>query len=165
MVRANYNKDDVIKDLATGEMKPSEIAFKHGTTVSAIYAIRSAARREGILNSRGSRTMSERVREESTVLTPELRERVKDMRDQDLTSSEITRILKSEGIVVTFDQVCKIMSRGAQSYTRPKNENMQDKVTRLVKAGFSIEEIYSSMRGFAKDDVRRMIRVAKRGEK
>lgn len=165
MARSKYNRDDVIKDLAAGKLKPSEVADKHGLTVSNVYAIRSAARREGILNSRGYATVTERALIEGKTLNAALRERIKDMRQHDLMTSEIVKILNDEGIKVTFDQVAKVMSRAAQSYRPPSTQHLQDKVTRLVLAGFSDDEVRHSMRGQSTKDVDRMIAVAKRVEK
>lgn len=103
----------MIIDLAEKNLKPAAIAEKYGITIGNVYTIRSAARRAGIINSRGYKSIGERVKDESSVFTPELRERIKDMRDEELTSTEISLKLMSEGIDAPLDMVHMVMARGA----------------------------------------------------
>lgn len=117
MQRSKYDKDAVILDLAKKELKPDAIAEKYGITIGNVYKIRSAACKAGIImNSRGEKSIGERVRDENSVFTPELRERIKDMREEDLTSTEISLKLISEGIDASLAQVQMVMARGASNH-------------------------------------------------
>lgn len=102
----------MIADLAA-RMKPADVAEKYGLTKGNVYAIRQAARKAGVINSRGEKSISERVRDESSVFTPALRERIKDLREQELTSTEIATLLQKEGISASIEQVRMVMARGA----------------------------------------------------
>lgn len=111
--RIPYDKDAVIADLAAKVLKPAQIADKHGLTIGNLYAIKGAAQRAGIINSRGMKSIAERLKDESAVFTPALRERIKIMREADLTSTEISRALELEGITAPIADVQKVMARGA----------------------------------------------------
>jgi transposase len=105
--RAPYDKQAVIADIAEQKLTPSEIADKYGITVGNVYTIKSAARR-GRTN-----TLSARLKEEARVFTPEIREYIKDLREKDLTTTEIVRKLARKGLSASFDDVLKVMSRPA----------------------------------------------------
>jgi len=110
--RIKYDKDAVIADLAA-KMKPADVAEKHGLTIGNVYAIKGAAQRAGIINSRGDKSIGERLKDESSVFTPELRERIKDLREQELTSTEISILLTKEGIEAPVEKVRLVMARAA----------------------------------------------------
>lgn len=95
MRRTSYDKQAVIDDLAERKLTPQEIADKHDITIGNVYNIKAVAKREGLLNSRGFHSLTERARAESAVLTPELRERIKDLREDPAgyTSTEIANML------------------------------------------------------------------------
>lgn len=111
--RIPYDKDAVIQDLAKRDLRPAQIAEKYGIAVGNVYTIRSAARRAGIINSRGEKSIGERVRNENSVFTPALRERIKRMREEELTSTEISQKLTAEGIDAPYSKVCLVMARAA----------------------------------------------------
>lgn len=113
MRRNPYDKQAVIADLTQKKLKPEEIGRKHGISTASVYTIRSAAKRAGLINSRGEKSIGERVKDESSVFTPALRERIKDMRENDLTSTEISLKLISEGIDAPLQKVIMVMARGA----------------------------------------------------
>ena len=119
MARPSYDKQAVLDDIAAN-MPAQEISEKHGITVGNVYNIKAVARRRGLLDSSGYRTLADRQRDEETVFTPELRERIKDLRDDPMayTSTEIARMLTEEGIPATRDDVAKVMARGADAHEK-----------------------------------------------
>lgn len=94
-------------------MKPADVAEKHGLTVGNVYAIKGAAQRAGIINSRGDKSIGERMKDENGVFTPALRERIKDLREKELTSTEISTLLHKEGIDAPVEKVRLVMARAA----------------------------------------------------
>lgn len=75
-------------------------------------------------------------REESS-LSPELQERIKDMRDQDLTTSEIAKNLSAELHLdegALRNEVEKVMSRSSDKYRAPQPENFADVKGRALSA-------------------------------
>lgn len=63
-------------------------------------------------------SLESRIKEESRVLDTGLRERIKDMREMDLTSTEIADLLNKEGANVTLEDVMKVMARGSTTFYR-----------------------------------------------
>lgn len=110
----------MIEDLAAKILRPAEIAEKHGITIGNVYTIRSGARKAGIINSRGYKSIGERVKDESTVFTPGLREHIKDLREKDLTSTEISALLTGQGIEAPLEKVQMVMARGASDFIGTK---------------------------------------------
>lgn len=117
--RTPYDKQAVLNDIAENKLRPEEIAEKHGITVGNLYNIKAVAKRRGILNSRGLKTIDGRLEDEASVFTPEIRERIKDLRDHPnaYTSTEISKLLNAEGIHATPEDVMKVMARGANKYS------------------------------------------------
>lgn len=111
MRRTTYDKQAVIADIAEKKMTPAEIADKWGLSIGNVYTIKAAAVRAGEVRSDGFKSIDERMQEEKSVLTPDLREHIKDMREQDLTTTEIARILNIDRALVE-----KVMARGANVY-------------------------------------------------
>lgn len=111
-----YDKQAVLNDIAEQKLSPMEISEKYGITVGNVYTIKASARRHGILNSRGLKTIDMRLADEARVLDIGLRERIKDMREMDLTSTEITDLLRKEGLQIDKEDVVKVMARGAAQY-------------------------------------------------
>ena len=155
MRRTHYDKQDVINDLADGKLKPREIADKYGISVDNVWTIRSVARKKGLLNSRGYKTVPERLKDERSVFTAEIRSLIKDLRDLEYTSSEIVPILRRNGIDCTKDDVNKVMARGATGdhfEHRPKLVkrespiDWQQRVRSLHEGGLSANEIIHCMR-------------------
>lgn len=107
----SYERKAVIADLIAGTLRPAEIAIKHGINVANVYTIKAVAKRSGIMNSRGEKSPELRISDESSVFTPEIRERIKDMRDEDLTTTEICQRL---GLL--YDQVAKVMNRNSSNH-------------------------------------------------
>lgn len=107
----NYDKEAVIQDLAAGVLSAGDIAIKYGISTGNVYTIRAVAKRKGILNSRGLKTTKMREEDEASVFNPEIRERIKDMRDQDLTTTEICKALN-----LLYEDVAKVMSRQSSKY-------------------------------------------------
>lgn len=112
-MRARYDKQAVIDALAAGKLAPRQIAESFGLTLGNVYTIKSAAQRAGLINSRGHKTLEDRIKDEEGVFTPEIRKRIKDLREKDLTSSDIREILWREGIASTLEDVNKVMARGS----------------------------------------------------
>ena len=155
MRRTHYDKQDVINDLAAAVLKPREIADKFGISIENVYTIRSVAKRRGILNSRGYKTVPERLKDERAVFTAEIRSLIKDLRDLEYTSSEIVPILQRNGIDCTKEDVNKVMARGATGdhfEHRPKLTkrespiDWQQRVRSLLEGGLSHNEIIHCMR-------------------
>lgn len=121
MPTTSYDKQAVINDIAENKLRPEDIAIKHGITVGNVYSIKSIAKRKGILNSRGYKTVTERMREEQSVLTQELRDRIKALREEDLTTTEITGILNGEGLPIDRCDVEKVMARAVNEYALHPN--------------------------------------------
>lgn len=107
----NYDKEAVIQDLAAGVLSAGDIAIKYGISTGNVYTIRAVAKRKGILNSRGLKTTKMREEDEASVFNPEIRERIKDMRDQNLTTTEICKALN-----LLYEDVAKVMSRQSSKY-------------------------------------------------
>ena len=107
--KSGHKVDDdrgaIIKDIGLG-MKAKDIADKHNIVIQAVYNIKSDAKKNGLLNSRSQPTVSTRQKEELTVLTPRTREAIKDLRDRDMTSTEI-----AEELDLDVNDVMKVMSR------------------------------------------------------
>lgn len=116
MRHATYDKQAVINDIADQKISPAEISLKYGITTGNVYTIKAAAVRAGIINSRGYKTIDERMKDEKSVLTPKIRERIKNLRDEDMTTTEITIIFNKEGMKVDRNDVEKVMARGADAY-------------------------------------------------
>lgn len=116
MRRTAYDKQAVILDIIQKLLCPAEISEKYGITINNVYLIKAAAVRAGIVSSRGHKNIEERMHDENSVFTPELREKIKDMREQDLTTTEITNLLIQKGIQVRREDVEKVMARGANEY-------------------------------------------------
>lgn len=155
MRSTHYEKQDVINDLAAAVLKPREIADKYGISIENVYTIRSVAKRRGVLNSRGYKTVPERLKDERAVFTPEIRSLIKDLRDLEYTSSEIVPILKRNGIECTRDDVNKVMARGSTGEHfdhRPKLVkrespiDWQQRIRSLLEGGLSYPEINHCMR-------------------
>lgn len=115
MPTPTYDKEAVIADITAKVLKPQQIADKYGITVDSVYAIKSQAKKAGLINSRGYKTIDERIKDEAAI-DPGLRVRIKDMREMDLTTTEIADLLQKEGIKITRDDVAKVMARGANDY-------------------------------------------------
>ncbi len=117
MRHTTYDKEAVIADIAARKIKPAAIAEKYGITVGNVYTIKAAAKRAGMIDARGLVPISERSRGEDSVLTPALRERIKDMRADEshaYTTSEITIILYKEGYIdISRSDVEKVMARSS----------------------------------------------------
>lgn len=111
MRHITYDKQAVLSDLDKGELSTRDIADKHGITLGNVYTIRTVARRRGELA--GSAGMTKRLKDELSVLTPAIRERIKDLRERDFISSEITLILQDEGLKINLEEVNKVMARTA----------------------------------------------------
>lgn len=155
MRRTHYEKQDVINDLAAAVLSPRDIAEKYNISLDNVYTIRSVAKRSGILNSRGYKTVPERLKDERAVFTPEIRSLIKDLRDLEYTSSEIVPILQRNGIECDRNDVNKVMARGATGdhfEHRPKLVrrespiDWQQRVRSLLEGGLSHPEIVHCMR-------------------
>ncbi len=134
MPRTPYDKQAVIKDIAEKTLTSTEISEKYGITIGNVYTIKAAAVRAGIINSRGSKTVAERLKDEESVLTPELREKIKDMRARDLTTTEITNLLKQQGIKAEWEEVADVMGRGVNDYAENcKPHPMKRRFGRVVR--------------------------------
>lgn len=107
-----------------------EIAEKYGITISNVYTIKASARRNGLINSRGYKTIDARLEDEARILDIGLRERIKDMREMDLTSTEIADLLRKEGVQVSREDVMKVMARGSAAYAlnRPSTHPSRGKL-------------------------------------
>lgn len=47
--QSNYEKEELESDIIAGEMKPSEIAKKHGTSVAMVYTTKNVLKKDGRL--------------------------------------------------------------------------------------------------------------------
>lgn len=116
MRRTPYDKQAVITDIAEKKLSPSEIADKYGISIGNVYTIKAASIRAGLINSRGYKSIHQRVKDEKAVFTPAIRERIKNMRDKDLTTTEIHAALAKEIPGVKREDIEKVMARGADIY-------------------------------------------------
>lgn len=132
MNSTRYNKQDVINDLTEKKLTPQEIAEKHGISVGNVYTIKAVAVKSGAINSRGTKSIQERLRDEETVFTPEMREHIKDLREDAMTTSEITNLLKASGTEATFDDVAKVMSRSSSDYAEYEPK-MPHRIGRVIR--------------------------------
>lgn len=154
--KPTYDKDAMIADIHSG-MPVAEIAAKYGVTTATVYQTKSKAKQEGKSNSRGLPSYATRVAEEESVFDPETREQIKDLRDQGMSTSEI-----SEELNLDKEDVAKVMSRGSTNTTTPKQDpvdpgltaygeraqqprkpqpTIEEKVTEMVKQGLSVSEL------------------------
>lgn len=94
-------------------MSPTEMADKYGISLGNVYTIKATAKRTGVVTRSGRSVSGARIENENSVFTAGIRDRIKDMREQDYTSSEITQILNEEGMKVSLQDVNKVMARAA----------------------------------------------------
>lgn len=145
--RVSYDVDAVKADILNG-MKNREVAEKHGLTPSTIGNLKDRMKKSGELNSRGLATKDQRLKEMANVLTPELRDQIQDLRETGKTTTQIAGLLGLE-----FEDVAKVMSRGAINSTPPpvKARSTIDadwykqEILDMVNDGMSDEEIYKSV--------------------
>lgn len=148
----SYDKSLVLQDLAAGELKPVAIAAKHEISVGNVYAIKAQAVKAGVFPAK-RRKWAARKFEDTTVFTPELRERIKDLREQEFTTSEIAVILECS-IQLPYEEARELVSRVKSRTERTgarlmppvfKPTEKQERVNRLARAGCSIDEVRCGM--------------------
>lgn len=133
MHRTTYDKKAVITDIAEKKLTPEEIADKYGISVGNVYTIKSAAIRAGIIVSKFYKNIDERIRDEKSVFDAPMRERIKDLREKDFTTTEITNLLIAKGIPVKREDVEKVMARGANVHANSKEQKRRHRIGRVVR--------------------------------
>lgn len=130
MRRTAYDKQAVTLDIIQKILNPAEIAEKYGITINNVYLIKAGAVRAGLISSKGIKSIAEQIEEEKTV-PYEIREKVKDLREKDMTTTEITTLLNKKGILVSWEEVSKVMNRSSdESSGRIRERHRLGKVIR-----------------------------------
>lgn len=151
--RASYDKEAVLQDIKDG-ISPKEISETHGVSIGTVYQLKSKNKLEtSKTNSRGLPTVTARKEDEASVFNPETRDKIKDLREQSLTTSEIATKLNLDP-----EDVAKVMARTPGDPRESKNseptpqvatyrprkveKTVDEKIEDMVKEGLSLSELY-----------------------
>lgn len=137
--KSTYDRDEMIRDIGVG-ISRAEIAKKYGVSTVTVGNVRKRAIEDGLLTTRGTLPSADKQKQEEEVLTPELREEIKDLRERGMTTSEIARDLDLDP-----EDVALVMSRGSSEYksptTKTKEKTLKSRVKELYESGCGFEEI------------------------